>query len=65
MSAEEIVFNYDHIINPYNLLQTEEEFSKFLNVPATKEELISFLRICEENDLYEWCIDINNKINEI
>lgn len=49
-------------INPINLFKTEKEFNDFINIPTIKEELKAFLKVCEDNDLYEWCIDINNKI---
>ena len=64
MSIDQSILNYDEMISPGNLLKTQQEFNSFLNVPASKEDLQCFLKVCEEQELYEWCTDINNKINE-
>ena len=64
MSIDQSILNYDEMISPGNLLKTQQEFNTFLNVPASEEDLKCFLKVCEEQELYEWCIDINNKINE-
>jgi len=57
-----LMLTYDNRINPVNLFKTQQEFNDFINVPATKEDLQSCLKVFEEQGLYEWCIDINNKI---
>ena len=59
MSVDDVIYNYNDLINPCNLFKTEKEFNEFVNIPATKEELISFLRICEVNNL------INNLISAL
>ena len=64
-NIDEMVLDYENNISLVeNLLQTQEEFNTFINVPSTVDELKSFLQVCEDNQLYEWCIDIKNKINE-
>lgn len=64
-SIELLLLEYDDIISPSNLLKNQQDFNKFLNEPATKEDLKSFLKVCEEQELYEWCIDIKQKINSL
>jgi len=52
-SIELLLLKYDDIISPSNLLKNQQDFNKFLNEPATKEDLKSFLKVCEEQELYE------------
>jgi hypothetical protein len=52
------------LISPSNLFTSPEEVIKFINVPSTKQDLKCFLNVCEEEELYEYCLLINNKINE-
>lgn len=64
-SIELLLLEYDDIISPSNLLKNQQDFNKFLNEPATEEDLKAFLKVCEEQELYEWCIDIKQKINSL
>jgi len=52
------------IISPSNLFENEQEVIDFLEIPSTKEDLLSFLKVCEEEELYEYCSLIKNKIDE-
>lgn len=66
MNLEDV---YDHLQwlleNPRNLLHSDEEFEQFLNIPATREDLICFRESCVKNELYEWAAKVNLKIREI
>lgn len=48
--------------HPDKLLSSEEEFNEFLNLPASKEDLICFKNVCLKNELYEWAAKIHRKI---
>lgn len=55
---------YRNIISPSNLFSSKEEVIDFLNIESTVEDLEAFLKVCEEEELYEYCSLIKNKINE-
>lgn len=63
-SLDYILLTYSDIISPENLLKTEQDFDTFINEPSTVEDLESFLKVCEEQELYNWCSKIKLKINE-
>jgi hypothetical protein len=54
---------YNEIINPKNLFKNLEEVKLFIK-DSNKEDLIWFLRACEQNELYEYCKYLNEVINE-
>ena len=56
--------NLEELFSPQNLLESEEEFNDFLEVESTVQDLECFLRVCEEEELYERCSKINKKILE-
>lgn len=55
---------YRNIISPSNLFSSKEEVLDFLKIESTIEDLESFLKVCEEEELYEYCLLIKNKIHE-
>ena len=55
---------YEQIINPRNLFNSKEEFLEFINTDPTKENLQSTLTICEQEELYEFCVIIRDKLKE-
>ena len=57
-------YQYNMLISPSNLFTSNEELMQFIEIPATKQDLYSFLDVCEKEELYEYCLLINNKINE-
>ena len=57
---EEYVYN--ELINPINLFKSIKELKEFINIPCTKEDLKCMLQICEKEELYEYCVLIQNKI---
>lgn len=62
---EEIYFEeqYKELINSKNLFKNLDEVKLFIK-DSNKEDLIWFLRACEENELYEYCKFLNDVINE-
>jgi hypothetical protein len=57
-------YQYNILINPSNLFSSSDEVIKFINIPSTKQDLKCFLNVCEQEELFEYCLLINNKINE-
>ena len=57
--------SYRDIISPSNLFSSKEEVTNFLNIESSVKDLECFLKACEEEELYEYCSLIKNKINEI
>lgn len=55
---------YEQIINPRNLFDSKEEFLEFISTDPTKENLQSTLTICEQEELYEFCVIIRDKLKE-
>ena len=53
-----------NILSPSNLFNGLEEVRDFLEISATMKDLECFLDVCLEEELYEYCQLINNKINE-
>jgi len=58
-------YQYNIAISPSSLFTSNEELMQFINIPATKKDLCCFLEVCEKEELYEYCLLINNKIKEI
>lgn len=56
--------SYKSLISPSNLFSSKEEVIDFLNIESTIEDLEEFLKACEEEELYEYCSLIRDKINE-
>jgi len=52
------------LISPSHLFKNIEEAKEFLEISATVRDLECFLEVCEEEELYEYCSIINDKINE-
>jgi len=50
------------MISPSNLFSSKEEVMDFLKIESTIKDLESFLKVCEEEELYEYCSLIKNKI---
>ena len=57
-------YEYKIAISPSNIFKTTGEVKTFLTIKSTKEDLKCFLKVCEEEELYEYCMLINDKINE-
>jgi hypothetical protein len=55
---------YRNLISPSNLFSSEKEVMDFLNIESTVEDLKAFLLACEQEELYEYCLLIKNKLNE-
>lgn len=53
------------LLNPSNLFDSVEEVTAFLQVDADRDSLLAFLKVCEAEELYEYCELIIDKINEI
>jgi len=56
--------SYRNLISPSNLFSSKEEVIVFLNIESTVEDLDAFLKACEDEELYEYCSLIRDKINE-
>ena len=54
MELEELIF-------PSELFESEKEFIDFLEIESTVEGLECFLKVCEEEELYEYCSKIQKK----
>ena len=54
---------YNEIINPKNLFKNLDEVKLFIK-DSKKEDLIWFLRACEDSECYEYCQYLNEVINE-
>lgn len=57
-------YKYLQIISPTNLFKNKREVIEFLNIPCSIQDLEAFLKQCEEEELYGYCILIKNKIDE-
>ena len=55
---------YLNAINPKNMFKNLDEVKEFIKGYDNKEDLIWFLRACEENECYEFCNYLNSVINE-
>jgi len=50
------------LISPSHLFKSLEEAKEFLEISATVRDLECFLEVCEEEEQYEICGMIKNKI---
>jgi hypothetical protein len=57
-------FEYLQAVSPTTLFKNKKEVKEFLDEPGTIEDLKCFLRCCEEEELFEYCCLIRDKINE-
>lgn len=55
-------YKIKQLLSPSNLFKSIEEVKDFLEISATVKDLQCFLDVCEEEELYEYCLIINNKI---
>lgn len=55
---------YARLINPSILFKNIEEFKVFLEIDPTKENLEATLKICEQEELYEYCKLVKQKLND-
>lgn len=51
----------EELISSTDLFESEEEFTDFLEVESTVEDLECFLKVYEEEELYEYCSKIQKK----
>jgi len=56
-------YRIKQLLSPSNLFKSINEVREFLEISATVKDLQCFLNVCEE-ELYEYCSIITNKINE-
>ena len=54
----------NELISPSKLFKNLKEVNDFINIPCKKIDLECFLKICEEEELYEYCIIIKEKIKQ-
>lgn len=54
---------YNEIINPKNLFKNLDEVKIFIK-DSNKEDLIWFLRACEEAECYNYCVYLKGIIDE-
>lgn len=59
---ETLIQAYQEIKNPTNLLPHIEDFEKWLDLAEDKESLEATLLAFQEEELYEQCIIIKNRI---
>lgn len=57
-------YKIKQLLSPSNLFKSIEEVKDFLEISATVKDLQCFLDVCIDEELYEYCSIINNKINE-
>lgn len=57
-------YKIKQLLSLSNLFKSINEVGEFLEISATVKDLQCFLNVCEEEELYEYCSIINNKINE-
>lgn len=53
---------YKELINPVNLFKNHKEFMDFIDIPCEVKDLQCMLEICEKEELYDYCFEINKKI---
>lgn len=61
---ETLIQAYQEIKNPTNLLPHIEDFEKWLDLAEDKESLEATLFAFQEEELYEQCAIIKNKIEK-
>lgn len=54
---------YNEIINPKNLFKNLDEVKLFIK-DSNKEDLIWFLRACEQSECYDFCQYLKEVIDE-
>ena len=57
-------YRIKQLLSPSNLFNSLEEVKEFLEISSTVKDKQCFLEACIEEELYEYCSIINNKINE-
>ena len=55
---------YLNAINPKNMFKNLEEVKQFIKGYENKEDLIWFLRACEDAECYEYCKYLKEVIDE-
>tara|TARA_R110000868_G_scaffold178163_4_gene417707 strand:+ start:461 stop:655 length:195 start_codon:yes stop_codon:yes gene_type:complete len=55
---------YQTLIFPPNLFYSLEEFTHFIKIrePEWRQGLLNLLKVCEENELYEYCAAIKKEL---
>lgn len=56
---------YQRAINPKTLFKSLDDLRDFLEIPCTKKDLQCMLEIFEEEELYEECEIIFQKMNSL
>lgn len=56
---------YQRAINPKTLFKSLDDLRDFLEIPCTKKDLQCMLKIFEEEELYEECEIIFQKMNSL
>lgn len=64
MEDYQSILKYNENISPSKLFKNKEEVIKFVHISSSLEDLKCFLNRCEEEELYEYCTIIRNKISE-
>jgi hypothetical protein len=55
---------YNDLISPKKLFESDKELDDFLEIDASIDDLESFLKICEKDEMYEYCSKIQKKIKK-
>ena len=56
-------YEINELLDPEELFDSVLEVQDFLEIEATEKDLESFLKVCEDKELYTYCRMIDNKIN--
>lgn len=54
----------NQLIAPSNLFKNKKEVETFLSIPSSIDDLKWFLSVCEQEELYEYCELIKQKLDE-
>lgn len=57
-----LIAAYNRLMNPKYLFKSVREVEQFIDKSDNINDLSAFLRACEAEELYEYCIVINRKI---
>ncbi len=60
----ELEQKYLNAISPSKMFKNLEEVKEFIKEYDNKEDLIWFLRACEQDEMYEFCRFLKEVINE-